>query len=1353
MKGFRSKLRRLGWKFWVAAPIVLLIVVAASLYGLLYTQWFQNRIRQEVITRIETVTGAKAFIRDLYLRPTALRLRLEGLSVRKDDLSEPFLEVPAADLDFSLVSFFTAEISLETLDLDSPHLRIITAADGSTNLPSFPEQSTAGDGLPEELFEMAVDRVSLVRGRLQWNDQTIPLSFGGGRFRLETRYQAILRRYVANVRLGESHLNLRDKQPLLSEGEAELHIYPDRIVVPKVHWASTRTTVTGDIEVTSLNQPQATFRYEVDVQLKEWASWFGLAPLAGGSARVRGEGRFKSATEELAYSGNLAITDLLPLTDQLALQPVSATVTYKGDAQTLNVRDVAAEALGGTLAGEARVENLSSAAPRYWLAFALEGFPLEPLTAAIAQLPPAVRNTPWASALSGTIEAEGRSLNDLEAKADIDFTPPVAPQPNRLPLAGAVELDYTGTTQTLTINNLDLAMNDSRFQMSGSLREAGRANLKVQADLDGLDHLTYWLRLADADDFLDTLSLSGSARLGGQVTGTLAANNVRFQGNFDVRKFTIHEEPWERLRGALDISPGRIRVQKARLDHAQGGADINITANLADGPTAIVSSVNGEVSAKNLRVASLLRSAALDQPLTGVVNADVSFNGPPANLQGAAHIELVESTAWDWRLDRVVADATLTDGDIVIKSFHAERQHAKVDGSGQVDQATGDFRFAVEGADWNVRDLETFNDDPHPPSGVLAFDLKGQGRLPSGADLFDDLSVSGSFGLAEIKLGVQDVGAISGKLTTSGRRVDLSWEGDILSGSVTGHAEFRPDKSGPYNGECTVKDVDLVLLARLADFRLQQATGTFDSKFKFSGEATDSAAFVAEGEVTRFQLTHSQIPGAARGYEVWNPFPMRWKVENDTLDIDGVHLIGEGTNVVVDGIIALQGDLDQAGNSMDVAVEGEFNLAALESFRPGLTARGQSELDVRIRGTAAKPSVRGRMQIRNATLRHTSFANGLSKLNGRIRFNEGMVRIEELRAESGGGTLALDGTVVRENDRWDYRLQADIDSIRVRYPESLSSVINGRLTYSGTDLRSLLSGEVVVNRVTIGSDLSLGNVIASLAEPTQTPASNQVLVNMGLSVRIASVPNLLIETALIRNVQASMDLQLSGTAVSPSLLGDLNFTQGELLFQGSRYTINRSDINFYNPFRVEPVVNIELETRIRDVDIALIISGPASFPNLSYRSDPPLRTDQLLDLIALARSPTTDPVLATQQTPQQQSMIQSGLNAVLSRTLTGSSVVSASPNRGSQRLQRFFGVSRLKVDPQAGGAEFNPGARISTEQQITPNLTLLYSYDLSEAQQQIVRFEWAPTRQWSFIITRDENGLVGADLLFKKRLR
>ena len=201
MKGLFSKLRRLGWKFWAAAPIVLAIVVAVSLFGLLYTEWFQDRVRQEAITRIETFTGGKAAIDALYLEPTALRLHIEGLTVREDDVSEPFLEVPAADLDFSVVSLLGAEFSLDTLDLDSPLLRVLTAPDGSTNLPPFQTQATAGGGLPEELFEMAVDRVSLVRGRLQWNDRTIPLSLGGERFRLETRYESAPKRYLATVRV------------------------------------------------------------------------------------------------------------------------------------------------------------------------------------------------------------------------------------------------------------------------------------------------------------------------------------------------------------------------------------------------------------------------------------------------------------------------------------------------------------------------------------------------------------------------------------------------------------------------------------------------------------------------------------------------------------------------------------------------------------------------------------------------------------------------------------------------------------------------------------------------------------------------------------------------------------------------------------------------------------------------------------------------------------------------------------------------------------------------------------------------------------------------------------------------
>ena len=248
---------------------------------------------------------------------------------------------------------------------------------------------------------------------------------------------------------------------------------------------------------------------------------------------------------------------------------------------------------------------------------------------------------------------------------------------------------------------------------------------------------------------------------------------------------------------------------------------------------------------------------------------------------------------------------------------------------------------------------------------------------------------------------------------------------------------------------------------------------------------------------------------------------------------------------------------------------------------------------------------------------------------------------------------------------------------------------------------------------------------------------------MQLNLRVGSVSHLPVETTLVRDVTADFDLEVVGTSTVPSVLGTIAVGQGELRMLGTHYTISRGDIRFVNPLQAEPVLNMELETRIRDVDIALVLSGPADTLNLSYRSDPPLPFHDLVDLVVVGKEPTTDPSIAQQRRIEQQSLVQTGADNLLSQAI-------ARPM--SRRLQRFFGVSRLKVDPQIGGLEANPSARISTEQQIADDLTLIYSYDLSSAQQQAIRIEWNPDRRWSFIVTRDQNGLVGSDVLFKMRL-
>ena len=148
---------------------------------------------------------------------------------------------------------------------------------------------------------------------------------------------------------------------------------------------------------------------------------------------------------------------------------------------------------------------------------------------------------------------------------------------------------------------------------------------------------------------------------------------------------------------------------------------------------------------------------------------------------------------------------------------------------------------------------------------------------------------------------------------------------------------------------------------------------------------------------------------------------------------------------------------------------------------------------------------------------------------------------------------------------------------------------------------------------------------------------------------------------------------------------------------------------------------------------------------LTPRSDPPLQFSEIVALLATGRAPTSDPTLVTQQTAAgTQNWQQMGASALLGQAI-------ANPVAG--RLQRFFGVSKLKIDPSLTGVENNPQARLTLEQQVTQNVTFTYITDVTSTNPLVVRVEWAFAPRWSVVAVREENGLVGIDFLYKKRFK
>ena len=120
------------------------------------------------------------------------------------------------------------------------------------------------------------------------------------------------------------------------------------------------------------------------------------------------------------------------------------------------------------------------------------------------------------------------------------------------------------------------------------------------------------------------------------------------------------------------------------------------------------------------------------------------------------------------------------------------------------------------------------------------------------------------------------------------------------------------------------------------------------------------------------------------------------------------------------------------------------------------------------------------------------------------------------------------------------------------------------------------------------------------------------------------------------------------------------------------------------------------------------------------------------------------PSLAARQSGTTQNWQQMGASALVGQAI-------ANPVAG--RLQRFFGVSSIKIDPLLTGVDNNPQARLTIEQQVTPDITFTYITNLTRSNPQVVRVEWSLNKRWSIVALREENGLFGMDFYYKKRFK
>jgi translocation and assembly module TamB len=168
---------------------------------------------------------------------------------------------------------------------------------------------------------------------------------------------------------------------------------------------------------------------------------------------------------------------------------------------------------------------------------------------------------------------------------------------------------------------------------------------------------------------------------------------------------------------------------------------------------------------------------------------------------------------------------------------------------------------------------------------------------------------------------------------------------------------------------------------------------------------------------------------------------------------------------------------------------------------------------------------------------------------------------------------------------------------------------------------------------------------------------------------------------------------------------------------------------------------VEATTRVRDYDITIGVHGTLERLLTTYRSDPPLSSEDIVSLLAFGRTQTESAMGST---------VPAGGGGF--GEAGGSALVGAAINQAvSNRVSRLFGVSAIRINPAAGGPDNNPNARLTVEQQVSSDVTITYITNLARSAQQVLQFEYNINRDYTINAIRDENGVVSFDLLIRKR--
>jgi hypothetical protein len=807
---------------------------------------------------------------------------------------------------------------------------------------------------------------------------------------------------------------------------------------------------------------------------------------------------------------------------------------------------------------------------------------------------------------------------------------------------------------------------------------------------------------------LTSVPVEGKASLDGNLSGSLTA--PVFEGTVMAGPVTVRHVLFNNVRGDIEYREKKIKISSVHIHQQSSRYTFEGMVDFKDREPAYTARLHVLQSDVVGIVALFYKPIPLKMTATGVL----SFLGSGPNYySGNGYLAFDAGSAYGESFSRGTIAATLTAGKIAFPQVTFYKGKGMIKGTGWIG-FNGTYSADLECRDVNLTAIDHL-------SGIAV-----------GGDSMLSIHSSGSFSAPTVKASL-DVRDLTFRRMTLG---SMHAEADIKDGLMNLSADLSEDRAHllarwelrkPYAWSTEAKiDIDGIDPLLLFGEKNDSGKMRFLAKGSINGQGKGMDLSSVKGEA----VFHS-VGIIIGDYRIDNESDANISLANGRVIVKSLNFAGPGTRISIAGATRLFSDVD-------VTFTGNANLSLMKlMYREVEHAAGAAEVKLTIKDKWDSPDVAGVLRLQNGEIKIKDIPQKFMALNGTMTFTQGKIVTDSLTGEMGGGTLGMSGWAQLAGfSLLNFSARATVDNVTVRYPEGLTSTLSGNLYYDGDASTQALSGDITIKHARYDKTIEWKSMMVDIGKGLYQRKKTDVgwIGDTQVNIRFHGAESIVFQNNLAK-MQLDVDMFLRGTVNHPQLLGRIEARKGTVYFRKNEFKILSASADFIDPNRMNPVLDIQAETQVREYLIRLAVTGTADRASVTLVSDPPLIDTDILSMLALGKRGTE-----------------------LKGKETGVGVGEAASFATGQfqdvferRARGLTGLDRFQIDPYVGKSDISV-PRVTVGKELVQNkLYFTYSSNVgTTAPEQIFRIEYILNKHFSLVGERnDEMKNNGADIKYR----